>query len=95
MEMKLPMRFRILQLICENDEKENINTEKIKKFIFSEYGNEGQCRNKTIDTHIMALKSVGLIEEAEAVSTKSGIVSKYKATSEGYKRLKFFPKNTR
>lgn len=93
--MKLPMRFRILQLVCENDGKEQINTEKIKKFIYSEYGNEGQCRDKTINTHIMALKSVGLIEEAEVENTKNGLISKYKATSEGYKRLKFFPKNIR
>lgn len=96
MKMKLPMRFRILQLVCGAGEQYKIiDTDEIIKAIFSEYANEKQCNNKTINTHIIALKSVGLIEEIEAYKNDDNIISKYRATEEGNKRLKLIPKYAR
>lgn len=93
MKMKLPMRFRILQLICSGEKENNfINTKKIKEYIFQEYGDERQCKNKIIENHLLALKSVGLIEEINVYLESDEFVSQYKATGEGFKRLNLIPK---
>jgi len=92
MEMKLPMKFRILQLICERSiELKIINTCQIIKLINLEYGNERQCSDKTIGTHILALKAVGLIAENHVYEIKNQLISEYKSTREGFNRMKFIP----
>ncbi|QAT39913.1 hypothetical protein [Clostridium sp. JN-9] len=93
MKMKLPMRFRILQLICNGDQGKNtIDSKKIKEIIFKEYGNERQCKDKTIKNHLLALKAVGLIEEISVTIENGKFVSQYAATGEGLKRLNLIPK---
>lgn len=93
MKMKLPMRFRILQLICNGEEGKNtIESKKIKEIIFNEYGSERQCKNKIIENHLLALKSVGLIEEISVTLENDEFVSQYAATGEGLKRLNLIPK---
>jgi hypothetical protein len=58
MKLKIPMKFRILQLICERSiDLKVIDTYQIIKLINLEYGIERQCTSKTIKTHIIALKS--------------------------------------
>lgn len=90
--MKLPMKFRILQLICERSiELKIINTCQIIKLITLEYGNERQCCDKTIGTHILALKAVGLIGENNVYEEKDELISEYKSTREGFNRMKFIP----
>ena len=92
MNMKLPMKFRILQLICERSiQIKIINTCQIIDIINLEYGNERQCSTKTIGTHILALKSVGLICEIHVFEIKNQLISEYKSTREGFKRMRFIP----
>ncbi len=94
MRMKLPMKFRILQLICERSiQLKIINTCEIIKLINLEYGNERQCCDKIVQTHILALKSVGLIEEIHVYENKNQLISEYKSTSEGFNRMKLIPNN--
>ena len=90
--MKLPMKFRILQLICERSiDLKIINTNQIIKLINVEYGNEKQCNSKTIKTHVLALKSVGLIAEIHVYENKNELISEYKSSREGFSRMKFIP----
>lgn len=92
--MKLPMKFRILQLICERSiQLKIIDTCEIIKLINLEYGNERQCCAKTIKTHILALKSIGLIKEIHVYEDKNQLISEYKSTSEGFNRMKLIPNN--
>ncbi|MCY6371746.1 hypothetical protein [Clostridium ganghwense] len=92
MKMKLPMKFRILQLICERSiQLKIINTHEIINLINLEYGNEKQCCDKTIKTHILALKSVGLITETNVYENKNQLISEYKSTREGFNRMKLIP----
>ncbi len=92
MRMKLPMKFRILQLICESSiELKIINTCQIIKLINLEYGSERQCCDKTIGTHILALKAVGLISENHVYEMKNQLISEYKSTREGFNRMKLIP----
>lgn len=92
MKMKLPMKFRILQLICERSiQHKIINTCEVIKLINLEYGNERQCYAKTIKTHILALKSVGLISEIHVYKIKNQLTSEYKSTSAGFSRMKLIP----
>ncbi|MBB6625502.1 hypothetical protein [Clostridium gasigenes] len=90
--MKLPMKFRMLQLICERSiQPKVINTGEIIRLINLEYGNERQCCDKTIETHILALKAVGLISELNVYEEKNQLRSEYKSTGEGFKKMKFIP----
>ncbi|MCY6485050.1 hypothetical protein OW763_11935 [Clostridium aestuarii] len=92
MKMKLPMKFRILQLICEKSiQLKIIDTNEIINLINLEYGNEKQCCTKTIKTHILALKSVGLISEINVYENKHQLISEYKSTREGFNRMKLIP----
>jgi hypothetical protein len=92
MKMKLPMKFRMLQLICERSiQLKIINTAGIIKLIKLEYGSEGQCCTKTIQTHLLALKSVGLIDEIHVCEDKNQLISEYKSTREGFNKMKLIP----
>ncbi|MFA9397630.1 MAG: hypothetical protein ACERKV_05105 [Clostridiaceae bacterium] len=96
MEMKLPMKFRILQLICEKSiELKMINTHEIINLIVLEYGNEKQCASKTISKHILALKSVGLIAETNVYESKNQLISEYSSTYEGFNRMKLIPSSAK
>lgn len=87
--IKLPMKFRILQIICENSiNKKNIDTNKIIKLIKLEYGEEKQCNPKTIKMHVLSLKSVGLINELNVHMCNNELISEYNSTKEGFKRMK-------
>jgi len=92
MKMRLPMKFRILQLICERSiELKIINTCQIIKLINLEYGNERQCCDQIIGTHILALKAVGLILEDHVYENENQLISEYKSTREGFNRMKLIP----
>lgn len=92
MKIKLPMKFRILQLICEKSiQFKIINTCEIINLINLEYGNEKQCCPKTIGTHLLALKAIGLIEEIHVYESKNQLISEYRSTREGFNRMKFIP----
>lgn len=92
--MKLPMKFRILQLICERSiQLKIIDTREIIRLIKLEYGNERQCCDKTIKTHILALKSIALIEETHVYEDENELISEYKSTHEALNRMKLMPNN--
>lgn len=92
MKMKLPMKFRMLQLICERSlQLKIINTGEIIKLIKLEYGNERQCCTKTIKTHILALKSVGLIAEIHVCENENQLISEYKSTRAGFNKMSLIP----
>jgi hypothetical protein len=92
MTLKIPMKFRVLQLICQRSiEFKIIDTYQIIKLINLEYGSERQCTGKTIKTHILALKSIGLIKEIHVYENKNELISEYKSTREGFNRMKLMP----
>ncbi|SFD16496.1 hypothetical protein [Clostridium uliginosum] len=92
MKMKLPMKFRILQIICERSiQLKIIDTCEIINLINLEYGNEKQSCAKTIKTHILALKAVGLIAEIHVYENNDQLISEYKSTREGFNRMKLIP----
>lgn len=57
--MKLPMRFRIIHLVSQHDK---ISDKEVMEALRDEYGEEGQYRKSIIDTHLMSLRAVGIIE---------------------------------
>jgi hypothetical protein len=92
MTLKIPMKFRVLQLICERSiDLKTIDTYQIIKLINLEYGSERQCSKKTIKTHILALKSIGLIKEIHVYESNNELISEYKSTREGFNRMKLMP----
>jgi len=94
MKIKLPMKFRILQLICERSiQIKIIDTFEIIKLIHLEYGNERQCCPETIKTHILALKAIGLIKEIHVYENENQLISEYKSSREGFNRMKLMPNN--
>lgn len=91
-KMKLPMKFRILQLICEKSiQNKTSNLSEIFNSIKVEYGNEKQCCIKNIQTHILGLKTVGLINEVNVYRDNDKLVSEFKSTHEGFNRMKLIP----
>jgi DNA-binding PadR family transcriptional regulator len=87
--MKLPMRFRILHLISEQD---SLSALEIMDILEMEYGTEGQFKIAIIDTHLASMKAVGMIEITEAVLDVGGqIKQKYRITEYGWDRLKYLP----
>lgn len=89
--MKLPMRFRIMHLISQND---SVNNQEIMKFLGDEYTGEGQYKLSVIDTHLMSMRAVGIIEIANAFLNESGnLVQEFKITDYGKQLLSsYLPK---
>lgn len=88
--MKLPMRFRILHLMAGGQE---MTSQEVMDALRDEYGDEGQFKPGVINTHLQALRAVGMIEVADVQFDEKGeLVEKFKITDYGRSRLKYLPK---
>ena len=87
---KLPMRFRILHLMSENEKLSDLE---VMEALKEEYGSEGQFKLATVNTHLQSMRAVGMVENADVSLDESGKLDiKYKITSYGESRLKYLPK---
>ncbi|MDR0356332.1 MAG: DNA-binding protein [Deltaproteobacteria bacterium] len=88
----LPLRFRILHLINQADGKP-IKTNDIYKEIFDEYTGEGQFSFDLMESHLMSIKAVGLIDAVEPYFDEFGEARyHYIITETGKARTKYLPK---
>jgi hypothetical protein len=79
--MKLPMRFRIIHLVSQHD---TISDKEVMEALRDEYGGEGQYKDSIINTHLMSLRAVGIIEVAGvSLDDNNELVQEFKITDYG------------
>lgn len=84
---ELPIKFRTLQIIKEN---EGINDEDIFKMLKKEYPRDRIVNFRGIGEYLISLKAVGLIEVINVTFTNSGeLKQSYKITPYGKGRMKY------
>lgn len=89
--MKLPMRFRILTLMADN---EALSNEEVFKALKKEYGNEGQYKKSTVMLHLHSMQAAGLLCEADVLLDDNGeLIETFKITDFGKSRLSLLPKS--
>lgn len=79
--MKLPMRFRIIHLVSQHD---TISDQEVMAALRDEYGEEGQYKRSIINTHLMSLRAVGIIEVAGVeLDDNNELAQEFKITDYG------------
>ena len=87
----LPLRFRILHLVHLADGKP-LRTGDIYKALYDEYSGEGQFSYELMESHLMSIKAVGLIEAVEPYFDEHGEARySYVITETGRARAKYLP----
>ncbi|MDR1657607.1 MAG: DNA-binding protein [Deltaproteobacteria bacterium] len=87
----LPLRFRILHLVNKASGKP-LKTEEIYKELYDEYSGEGQFSLELMESHLMSIKAVGLIDAVEPYFDNSGEARyQYIITETGKARTKYLP----
>lgn len=88
--MKLPMRFRILHLISQH---ESITDNEVMEALRDEYGSERQFKLPVINTHLMSMRAVGMIDVADVyLNEQDNLVQKFRITDYGRGYLKYLPR---
>ena len=88
---KLPMRFKILQLVGKHD---SLSDQEIYAKLKPDYGNEGQFSEAAIRLHLHSLRANTLVEDDGAeVDEHGNLIELYKITELGHQRLQMLPKN--
>lgn len=83
----LPIKFRILQLINEN---ESISSQDLLKSLKNDYRFDWNLNENSIDQYLISLKSVGMIELTDVVFDTDGkLIQFYKITKYGMDRMKY------
>ena len=89
----LPLRFRILHLVHLADGKP-MKTGEIYKALYDEYAGEGQFSYELMESHLMSVKAVGLIEAVDPYIDEYGEARySYVITETGKARTKYLPAN--
>jgi hypothetical protein len=79
--MKLPMRFRIMHLVSQHDA---ITDREVMEELRDEYGDEGQYTKSKIDTHLMSLRAVGILENVGvSLDENDNLVQQFAITDYG------------
>lgn len=88
--MKLPMRFRIIHLVSQHDK---ISDKEVMEALRDEYGDEGQYKMSIIETHLMSLRAVGIIENTGVtLDENDNLVQQFSITDYGKDLLdKYLP----
>ena len=88
--MKLPMRFRIIYLVLQHDK---ISDKEVMEALRDEYGDEGQYKMSIIETHLMSLRAVGIIENTGVtLDENDNLVQQFSITDYGKDLLdKYLP----
>jgi hypothetical protein len=88
----LPLRFRILHIISQAGGKP-LKANDIYKDLFEEYSGEGQFSFDLMETHLMSIKAVGLIDAVDPYFDEFGEARyQYVITETGKDRTKYLPK---
>ena len=88
--MKLPMRFRIIHLVSQHDK---ISDKEVMEALRDEYGDECQYKMSIIETHLMSLRAVGIIENTGvSLDENDNLVQQFSITDYGRDLLdKYLP----
>ena len=88
--MKLPMRFRIIHLVSQHDK---ISDKEVMEALRDEYGDECQYKMSIIETHLMSLRAVGIIENTGVtLDENDNLVQQFSITDYGKDLLdKYLP----
>lgn len=87
----LPLRFRILHIINQAGGKP-LKTNDIYKDLYEEYAGEGQFSLELMETHLMSIKAVGLIDAVDPYFDEYGEARyQYVITETGKDRTKYLP----
>jgi hypothetical protein len=87
----LPLRFRILHIINKAAGKP-LKTDEIYKELYDEYSGEGQFSLELMESHLMSIKAVGLIDAVEPYFDNQGEARyQYIITETGKDRTKYLP----
>lgn len=88
--MKLPLKFRILQLIAE---AEAVSNDELAKRIAGEYGGERQACKKTVADHLTALETTGMIVCRPLTLCSDGFLEEeLTLTPYGREQLRYLPR---
>jgi ABC-type tungstate transport system permease subunit len=89
----LPLRFRILHLVNKAEGKP-LKTDEIYKALYEEYSGEGQFSLDLMESHLMSIKAVGLIDAVEPYFDENDEARyQYIITETGKARTKYLPKD--
>jgi ABC-type tungstate transport system permease subunit len=87
----LPLRFRILHILHLAAGKP-MGTGEIYKALYDEYAGEGQFSYELMESHLMSVKAVGLIDAVEPYFDEYKEARyKYVITETGQARTKYLP----
>ena len=88
---KLPIKFRVLQLI---NQKKGVTNEEILEILKFEYPRDRVVNYKDIEYYLISLKSVGLIDSISVtLRDHSKLVESYKISDYGMNRMKYINNN--
>ena len=91
--MKLPLKFRILQMIAA---EQVISNREVARKIALEYSGERQAHEKVVTDHLTAFETTGMIAcRAVAVGRDGCLEEELVVTSYGLTRLKYLPKRAK
>ncbi|MBP1761150.1 MAG: hypothetical protein H6Q64_692 [Firmicutes bacterium] len=84
---KLPVKFRVFQIISQY---EDIANEELYKILKQEYPLDRHVTLHGIDNYLMSLKAVGLIRNSLTLLSDTGtMIQKYQLTENGVNKLKY------
>ena len=85
MSNTLPFRMKIAKSLCDGDAKDYGD---LMGELAREFPNNGQLRRTHVETHLMALKAVGILREDQAyLDGDKQVVMKYRITDFGRARV--------
>ncbi len=79
-----PMRLMVALALTGG---EALSASQILERIAPLYAGEGQCAAPVVETHLQALKSVGIVRVAAAAIVQDRLVASYRLTAHGRRRL--------
>ncbi|EKQ56829.1 MULTISPECIES: hypothetical protein [unclassified Clostridium] len=84
---KIPIKFRVAQVIYQNEGVSNLE---ILKILNNEYPFDRSINERNVEEYLLSLKAVGIIELTNAITDKNGKLKMfYKITDYGKSRMKY------
>ena len=91
--MRLPMKFRLLQLIFSEP---GVTCAALAERVAFEYRGERQARRTIIEDHLVSMQTVGIAAAAPCgVDGEGRLVCEYTLTAYGAGRMRFLPRRYR
>jgi DNA-binding PadR family transcriptional regulator len=90
MTIRLPLRFRLLELLCELP---SATVPELMARLQREYGGERQLRASVLLGHLLSLRAAGLLEDrGGSLDSDGSLLLVFAATEAGRARLKYLPR---